>query len=185
MRLFIAISLPDSFKEYLAVVQKQILNTGAGIRMVKPDNMHITLKFIGEASPERAEVISEALNTVKHSPFTLRSSPEIGAFPNRKNPRVIWLGLEEKTRNSMHTLFEEIEKSLERRGIPREKRAFKTHLTLGRVPDKMYWKNSFWRPILDIDIEKREYSVSSFELIQSKLLPAGAVYSTLESYRLY
>src|SRR3989338_8998717 len=93
MRLFVAFDIPDSVKEYLSGVQEGIGDDLAGITWVKPEHIHLTLKFLGEVQPHIAEKAGEMLRKISSGPFGT-SLGKMGVFPNENYIRVVWVGLE-------------------------------------------------------------------------------------------
>jgi 2'-5' RNA ligase len=152
----------------------------AGASWVRPENIHLTLKFLGELSPARAEEVAEVLKGAAEGleSFTLTASGVKG-FPNLTRPRVLWVGIEES--EALLSLYEEIEQTLSYIGIEKETRPFKAHLTLCRVRsahESGAIGASARGPGSDINVE---FSVDSFELFKSVLKPGGAVHSTINS----
>ena len=133
MRAFIAIELSPDFKKRLASLEEQLKSSGADVKWVKPENIHLTLKFLGEIDEkqlgEAAKIIQNTAD--KNKRFFIRlASP--GAFPNLNFPRVIWIGIDKgdlETKEIAKILEEETAKA----GIPQESRPFSSHITLGRV----------------------------------------------------
>ncbi|HHV72625.1 MAG TPA: RNA 2',3'-cyclic phosphodiesterase [Clostridia bacterium] len=133
MRSFIAIDLPGRIKGEIEKIQNLLKNQGLNCRWKRRDNFHLTLKFLGEITNEQAELIKKelVLPVGDFSPFTL-SITGLGAFPNTKNVRILWLGLEGEL-EVLNSLQSRLEKSLEELGFPREKRKeFTPHITIGQ-----------------------------------------------------
>jgi 2'-5' RNA ligase len=184
MRAFIAIDLPNEVRAALADAQNALRKTRVKVSWARPENIHLTLKFLGEITDEQRVAIESALAslTVHHRPFTL-SVAGAGGFPSLKSPRVIWIGCNEPT-GALPKLQAEVETAAEALGFPREDRAFTAHLTLGRVkfpkPD----------PALTSAVELLknksfgEVRVSEVHLIQSQLRPEGPIYTKLSSHPL-
>jgi 2'-5' RNA ligase len=136
IRSFIAIDFPDETRKALEDIQKELKRCGAGVRWVKPSSIHLTLKFLGNIQPAQVEDIALAVaqEIRDHPPITLCAAG-LGAFPSRRKPRVIWIGMEGEVQrlNGIQAL---IENALEPLGFAREKRGFRPHLTIGRVKDR-------------------------------------------------
>lgn len=181
MRLFIAIDLPKDIKECLSKIQESLKNKMGEedrISFVKTDNMHLTLKFLGEVREDKVDVIKEKLRSVRYSKFRL-SINEIGAFPDKKPARVIWVGVKEE--EQLFELHKLIDFSVSKY-FPMEKE-FKGHMTLGRVKMLKEWKE-FSNHIKMQKIGEHAFDVDRFQLVQSKLLPTGPEYTLIEEYNL-
>ena len=180
MRLFIALEIPAAVRENLATLLKSLQVISPETRWVRPENLHLTLKFVGEVCETKLAAIRSALATVRSDgPLTLRFRG-LGFFPDEKRPRVFWAGIEASP--NLKTLAGEIEKAMEKLGFPREQRAFSPHLTLARfepprLPERL-------RGAVQ-ESAQREFGslrASQFHLIESKLRSSGAEYTTLESF---
>jgi 2'-5' RNA ligase len=179
VRTFIAIELPLTIREDLSQIGMQIdadLPRRA-IRWVKPANIHLTLRFLGDTPLDLVSNISHEIDVraSKLEPFVLRLGV-IGCFPNPRRPRIIWIGLEGDA-DKLLNLQEMVESAVEKLGWKRENRNFHPHLTIGRVKDSKLVAHSgipYNRKLLD-----RSFSVDSVYLIRSILEPTGAVYSPL------
>ncbi|WP_252896541.1 RNA 2',3'-cyclic phosphodiesterase [Metallosphaera hakonensis] len=129
MRLFIGIPVHEEswVKELLATVQ----GTGADIKLVEPQNVHITLAFLGEVWDDRVGLVKESLDELNFSPFKI-GFKGLGAFPSVSRPRVVWVGITEGF-NELKRIRSSLVKSLTSRRIRVEEEQFVPHLTLGRV----------------------------------------------------
>lgn len=183
MRAFIAIDLDKSLKETLEGVVSRLRHRGGDIRWVKPEGMHLTIKFLGEIGEEAVAKLKSSLGVVasRHKPFRLIFQGT-GTFPPGPKARVLWVGVEDNP--ALGALQEDLEREMERLGFPGEERGFHPHLTLGRV------KASFnLLPLLQ-EFRKEANTifggteVSRLTFFQSILKPAGAEYSILGEYQL-
>src|SRR5436190_19594683 len=129
MRVFIAIDLPGHVRSRLAEVERELRPATNTARWVAAESIHVTLKFIGEVSEKKLQSIDEAIAGLSWKPFqvTVRG---IGFFPGNRSPRVLWAGLQAPT---MEGLSEKLDSRMERFGFEREKRAFRSHITLARA----------------------------------------------------
>jgi len=125
IRCFVAVEIPSEMREGIRHLQSQIATEG--LRLVRPDLVHVTMKFLGDVPEGRVQMVSDALSKVRVAPFTARVAG-MGAFPGRA-VRVVWLGLE----GNFMELYEKIEEALSPVGFEREARGFSPHVTLGRV----------------------------------------------------
>jgi 2'-5' RNA ligase len=180
VRLFVALEVPPTVRESLGEFLAVLRALSSQPRWVRTDNLHITLKFIGEVQPEKLGDIRVGLSAV-HSdrPVTL-DFRGVGFFPNEKRPRIFWAGVEASA--NLAPLAGDIDRTLEKVGVPPEKRPFSPHLTLGRfeppgVPEKL-------RAAIRENATREFGSVAAeeFHLIESKLKPGGAEYTTLETF---
>lgn len=183
MRLFVAVHLPQEIRERLALVQERLRRAQADVSWVKPANLHITLKFLGETEPKRLErigpVLAEAARNV--TPFSLAVAG-VGAFGGRI-PRVVWVGVREGTA-PLEALAGAVESGLARLGFPKEKRGFTAHFTLGRVRSPRN-AEALLAAIRDEPTEPLgTVLVERFVLMQSELDPGGSIYTALERFPL-
>lgn len=175
LRLFIAVPIPQGMKESLKVLQASWKAKAQGVRWVKPEGLHITLKFLGNVHEEKLEGIKEAMRKALSgfTPFEVRVKGT-GAFPSTKNPRVLWVGVKDEE-GKLKGVFNALEKALQKWGFPREDRPFSPHLTLGRVKGKGDF--SFLEEGSDLDFGP--LLVEEVILFKSDLKPEGAEYTPL------
>jgi 2'-5' RNA ligase len=131
MRLFFALPLPEALQAALAIWQRRAREAGLVAAFPRPEGLHLTLVFLGRVEPLLLPALGEAASVVaaQRGPFPLQSA-QLGAFPTRGAPRVIWLGLEPST--PLGALQQELALALEPLGFPREEHPFAPHLTLAR-----------------------------------------------------
>jgi len=184
VRSFVAIDLTGPVRENLA---KQISCLAAAIppgtvRWVRPESIHLTLKFLGEVSQDGLGQIRELMELVasKRPPFDFHLRG-LGCFPDNRRPRVIWVGVSEES-GSLAGLQEALESGLERLGYRREGRPFSPHLTLGRVREGA---GSGAARAAGECVERSpagdygDIRVGAIYLMRSDLRPTGAVYSRM------
>jgi 2'-5' RNA ligase len=183
MRLFVAVHLPQEIRDGLAAVQERLRRAQADVSWVKPANLHITLKFLGETEPKRLErigpVLAEAARNM--APFSLTVAG-VGTFGGRI-PRVVWAGAREGAA-PLEALAGAVENGLARVGFPKERRRFTAHFTLGRVRSP---RNAevLLAAIRDEPTEPLGVvPVEQFVLMQSRLDPGGSIYTALERFPL-
>ncbi len=184
IRSFIAIDFPDFIHEKLDEVIQMLReeNTGA-VRWVPAQNIHLTLKFLGDISPANLDMLCKILEAeaINHHPFSVEVGG-IGAFPSMRRPRVIWVGVEGS--DALSSLQHGVETETRRLGYAPEERAFSPHLTLGRVshnasPDQV-------RKLSESLVETKvgtlgTVNVEAVSVFRSDLRPGGAVYTPLFS----
>jgi 2'-5' RNA ligase len=180
MRLFISIELPDDVKKKIKSILDELAKCDPKIKWVSTENLHITLKFIGEVKEEKVEeIIQRVRDSIRTQSSFTASFSELGTFPGGKYPRVVWLGIE-KGKDEISGIVANIDTSLSDMGIEKEKREFTSHITLGRVKEKRANK------LLIDKIEKLslpdldEIKVDKISIMQSKLTPKGPIYSVLK-----
>ena len=185
MRTFIAIELPQKIIGTLSALQNQLKNTQADVKWVAPENIHLTLKFLGEVDEKKIEKIIQALEeTAKdNQPFSIRLCA-LGAFPKINFPRVIWVGIDagdEETKNIAFVLEEKLQKL----GIPKEKRPFSSHITIGRVRSGLNRE----KLVKELNIlagqsanycADLEFLTTKITLFKSTLTPKGPIYEILK-----
>jgi len=178
MRSFISIDIDDkTIVERIIAIEQLINRSGALLKLVEPENLHITLKFLGEIDIKDVQLIKMVIEKYakNYEPFSI-SIKELGAFPTINSPRVIWVGIQEN-REKIIELAQKISSELEKLGFRKEERTFHPHITIARV--KRY--NSELKRILrenqEIDIGIIE--VKSIKIKKSTLTSQGPIYTTL------
>jgi 2'-5' RNA ligase len=180
VRLFVALELPSEVRENLAALLEKLRAISQEPKWVRPENLHVTLKFLGEVAEAEIDAIRTALGKVRsEQPVTL-AFRGLGFFPDAKRPRVFWAGIDASP--NLKKLAVDLEGAMERCGIPREQREFSPHLTLARfesrrLPEKL-------RAVIAENMQ-RDFGTlrtNEFHLIQSKLKPTGAEYTTVASF---
>ncbi|MBI4697762.1 MAG: RNA 2',3'-cyclic phosphodiesterase [Nitrospirae bacterium] len=131
MRSFIAIELPEAVRYALSGIEEELKKSRADVRWVKPENIHLTLKFLGDVEEKNTEKITEILKDIcrRFKPFALEIKG-MGVFPHPRSPRVLWTGMD--ISDTLENLQKEIEDAMTSLGFEREDRRFTAHLTLGR-----------------------------------------------------
>ena len=181
MRAFIAVELAPPIKAALEGLIRELRRKGGGgISWIKPDAMHLTLKFLGDILDEKAPDVSALLGRVAagRRPFPLKLKGT-GTFPPgaRADARVLWAGIEEVP--ELMDLQAALEAECERAGFPREDRAFHPHMTLGRVRSRDGLEAVIRELERNRDIDLGEMSVTAVTLFRSVLSPSGAVHTAL------
>ncbi len=175
MRLFLAIDLPKEVKEYIFELEKKFKE--AKITWVAKKNLHITLKFLGDVEEKDLPKLREQIK-IKSRVLNL-SLGKIGFFPNAKDPRVIWIGVEPEEK--VMELQQKIDEQLLTL-FPGEQK-FQAHLTIGRVKS-IRRKEDFNNSIKSIHLEQKTFKISSYQLMKSELRKTGPIYETIENISL-
>lgn len=187
MRTFIAIELPQAIRDSLAWLQGQLKISGADVKWVEPQNIHLTLKFLGEVDDKTLEKVTKILEEIaqEECAFYIRLS-SLGAFPKINFPRVIWVGVDKGD-----TEAKKIACALEGRaakiGFTKENRPFSSHITLGRVRsginrDKL--TESLTNLVDYFRKDTPESLVTKITLFKSTLTPKGPIYEPLKEIHL-
>jgi RNA 2',3'-cyclic 3'-phosphodiesterase len=179
LRTFIAIDLPDGIQQALDRFEKALQEAQAAITWVRPERIHLTLKFLGDVSPERIPEIQRSLETVAGtlSPFRLKPSG-CGAFPSLKQMRVIWVGMQGDGA-ALNGLQRGVEEAMMHLGFKREDRPFRPHLTLGRLKGRQHLRHLQDLLIAHQSFEAEAFDVTELVLYKSELRPEGARYTPL------
>lgn len=183
VRTFIAIEIEN--KEVLSrlvEVRDQLLGTGADIKGVEDENIHLTLRFLGEIRRDVIGLLCEELSKLKFPKFRIHIRG-ISAFPLESRPRVIWAGIEEGSEKVIE-LNKLVESIIRKLGVPREREEFVPHITLARVKTHKNIERlvTLLRSLAGIDFGYS--SVSSIHVKRSVLTPRGPIYSDLCSVHL-
>jgi 2'-5' RNA ligase len=184
IRSFLAVELPEAIRKRIEEIQADLRSSNSDVRWVRPDKIHLTLKFFGNIEESRVDTITTSIEPLVAgtSHFSLEVQG-LGAFPNIRNPRVIWMGLIDEKQVLM-PLQKQLESTLEAIGFPVEDRPFRPHLTLGRVnsgrgKDELIGRIQTYKEERFGDLE-----VSRFVLFKSDLRPTGPIYTPLREVKL-
>ena len=185
MRLFVALEIPAAVRDNLAALIKDLRSLSSRLaderpRWVRPENLHVTLKFIGEVAPGKLDGIRGVLSAIRSDAAVEIHFRGLGFFPDENEPRVLWAGLQATP--NLPSLAADIDSALETQGIVREQRNFAAHLTLARFePPGLHEK---LRAAIQQSGESEfgSFQAREFHLIESKLKPSGAAYTTLATF---
>jgi RNA 2',3'-cyclic 3'-phosphodiesterase len=176
MRAFIAIELPNDIKDALAELQEKLKSSGADVRWVAAQNIHFTLKFLGEIDARQSAAIAEILEETGKNNAVFLSC--VGVFPKADFPRVIWTGIDSGEEESKK-IAAELEQRLTAIGIPGEKRAFSSHITIGRARS-LQNKDKLIQGLHNLagyfETEKPQFPAEKITLFKSTLTPKGPIY---------
>lgn len=179
MRCFIAIELSQEIKTVLAATQAGLKPAFCGdIKWVDPENIHLTLKFLGEIDAALAEKTKSIIDEIasRTMPFTIRLS-SAGAFPSPGWPSVLWVGID-IGKDGCINLAGRIEEKLAPLGVEKEPRPFHPHLTIARVKS-LHGKQQTKGILESLKVQPVEMALSKMALFQSTLTSAGPIYTKL------
>ena len=183
LRLFIAIEVPPPVLSALAMLIEGLRRTDAGgLRPVRPEGIHLTLRFLGSVDRQRVQDIMDAVAAAAGaiSPLAVQLGRP-GVFPRRGPPRVLWVGLDGQV-EALTELQATVEKSLSSIGFPEGRQPFHPHLTVARLRDgtPAADRQAAAEAFLEYDVPPDlRVHVQHLSLIQSALRPGGAIYSRL------
>ena len=194
MRIFIGIDLDSEVRVGISRFLEGVQGFAPDAKWVWPESLHLTLKFIGEQTPDQVEAITERLRRLESSPFEIRAGG-YGFFPTAKAPRVFWIGIHAGPQ--LAALAESVEAAVAELGIPQEDRPFSPHLTLARAGGRSgspKWRKDDGPNAVFAVLEKRLASMGEldfgtmmageFILYQSQLSPEGSKYTKLHRFSL-
>ena len=173
-RLFVAIRPPEEVRNRLLDLMEGI----GGARWQDDDQLHLTLRFIGEVDRHAAGDVHAALGSIHHPPFEIAVSG-LGLFDRRGTPKTLWAGV--TPQEPVRALHNKVDQAMARVGLEPERRAFHPHITLARLrgagsPHDFLARSG--------GVSTPSWPVDDFVLMESSLTPAGAIYSALERYPL-
>jgi 2'-5' RNA ligase len=178
VRCFVAIECgnPDVMMG-IKQVQTALESTGANLKNVETENIHMTLKFLGEITQPKVDEAAQVVEGISFTPFSFKVE-EVGVFPNPRRPATIWAGITEGV-SEVAMVFNEIDEKLSKLGIERERRKFHPHLTISRVRGGLN-RDQLAEELLRLkDHVFGEIKVDRIVLKKSVLTPRGPVYTTL------
>ena len=184
VRAFVAVNLDQDLKDALAKVQERLKATRADVGWVRPESLHLTLKFLGQVEESRLGAVAEAIAAAAtgYGSFRLVLGG-VGAFPQPRAARVVWIGVQQGA-EALVTLQARVEAGLEALGFAREERPFAAHLTLGRVRGPAR-REQLAVALTSIPAEPlREMLLHRIDLMKSELGPGGARYTALQTFPL-
>ncbi len=179
VRTFIAITLPSEIRSRMAAVEDDLRRTGADFKWVEPENLHLTVKFLGGVPADRLTAVGLALRkaAAEIEPFHI-SLTGVGAFPNLAHPRVIWVGASEGVQEAT-ALWRRVEDAMFVLGFPPDDRTFTLHLTLGR--ERSPGRSGLLQQAAEKlgRYEFGRFEVASLTVFRSDLHPTGPIYTPL------
>ncbi len=188
-RTFIALPLSDACHAHLKRIQQDLKRAcpTRDVRWVPPENIHLTLFFVGDVILERIDPLKAALAVITRNaaPFTYQVR-DIGAFPNVRRPRVVWVGVKDPS-GRLKLLHRAVNEALENVGFTPDTRPFSPHLTLGRIKRRAKREVAFdvgseVRKLQDAGVDLGEETASDVVLFRSVLKSTGAEYTALATF---
>lgn len=179
IRSFIAVEIPQPVRRSITRFVRETIGPGYPVRWTREDNLHLTLKFLGDISDGQREVISTALETLaaesRRFQFSLNT---VGCFPSPRSARIVWLGAD-VGRDALTSLQRALDLGLSPLGFKPEPREFSPHLTIGRVKVPLDAT-----ALTALPFRSEVFSVDALVLFKSTLLPAAPVYDKLGEFQL-
>lgn len=177
MRLFLAVFPPEGTQALAGSVIRSLKRPRDGVTWVRSENLHYTLRFIGDVGEIEARQVEDAAFEAAslHKSFGATLGPP-GAFPTAKRARVLWLGLLDGV-EPFAQLAHSLEVALERRGFERDAREFTAHLTLGRIREPADWTSTLLHAHWPERSADARFTVGSIDVVGSELGPGGSRYS--------
>lgn len=181
VRAFLAFDIENpEVKKNLINAQKLVAQTGADVKLVEPENIHMTIRFLGDITLSVADKVFEEMKKVQFAPFSVQISG-IGVFPSLSYPRVVWVGISEGAQQ-LTNIFNQLESRLQSLGFAPDPKGFSPHLTIARVrsaTNKM--------ELAELVKKNAEYPFGTVQaqcmrLKKSDLTPRGPIYSTLKEH---
>ncbi len=181
IRSFIAFDLEnEQVLSRLAEAQKLVLETGADLRPVAPQNIHVTIRFLGDISPGMVEKVYDAIKNVKFIPFTIQVRG-LGVFPSLNFPRVVWAGMADGV-EQLRSIFDQLEPQIRALGFPKDAYGFSPHLTIARVRSAKNKEHLAEFVTKKGDFEFGVIKANCLRLKRSQLSPKGPTYSTIKEF---
>jgi 2'-5' RNA ligase len=178
IRSFIAFDIgEENVLRNFSSAQNMLAETGASLRLVRPENIHITVRFLGDISPRQVDEIHSEMEKIGFAPFDVEIKG-LGAFPNLRRISVIWAGMR-RGANELRQIFYQLEPGLQRLGFKPDAKGFSPHLTIARVKTNRH-KTDLVRRIDELeDYEFGFVRAECLRLKRSILTPQGPIYSVL------
>jgi 2'-5' RNA ligase len=179
MRIFIGIKLDDTVLKEIEKFLKPFKKIASPIKWTKPENIHVTLKFIGEVSPDKYSRIETQLDNADFKTGSIiLNIAGCGKFGKGRDMSIFWIGLDKNEK--LEDLYNRIETTLKKAGIPKEERIFKPHLTVARNKKNFNFKSFFEQIDDNRDRPIAEQRVTGFQVFESRLTPEGPIYTLLK-----
>ncbi len=181
IRAFLAFDIENQdVKKKLADMQINVAQTGADLKLVEPENIHMTIRFLGDITLNMADKVYEEMKKTQFTPFNVQING-VGVFPNLSYPRVVWAGITQGA-DPLRSVFTQLEPKLQNLGFTPDPKGFSPHLTIARVRSA---RNN--EQLAEFITKNTKYDFGTFKaqclrLKRSELTPKGPIYSTLKEY---
>ena len=184
IRTFIAFELPEKIRSFISNIQEDLKSKRLDVRWVRPKNIHLTLKFLGNINKDDAQKVGAAIfkSAADYAPIFL-AAKGIGAFPGINRPRVLWIGISGQI-DVLIQLQKSLDDKLGKIGFSKENRPFKGHLTLARVKGQINQAKLINAIKKYGELESEPFIADNIILFKSDLKSTGAVYTKLMEKRL-
>jgi 2'-5' RNA ligase len=172
------VDLDDAnIKNRISKVQQDLERTGANLKIVQPEIMHLTLRFLGEIPQATIQRVIEAMGDTRFAPFEVEFAG-VGVFPNIRRISVVWIGIS-RGQERLEVIFQQLEPKLRQIGLPPDNKGFSPHLTIARVKSGLN-KEPLAKSIENMrEVEFGKMEVQAVRLKKSTLTPRGPIYTTL------
>lgn len=177
-RLFVAVDLPEEVRKQLLTTAQSVDLKGA--RYSRPEQMHLTIRFLGKVQFEQKECLVQKLDAIRLSSFKLEIDA-LGVFPQKGVPGILWAGL--KACEALGKVRESVESVVATCGFDSDNKPWHPHITLARLKERNYLTPEMLDAV-GIDRMSLEFPVNEFYLYRSELRKSGAVYTILETFKL-
>lgn len=181
IRSFLAFDIEnDKVLNRLATAQEYLIQTRADVKLVKPQNIHITVRFLGNITPAMVEKIFREMKEVQFFKFNVQIKG-LGAFPNPSYPRIVWAGITEGA-DQLRSVFSRLEPRLRDLGFTPDSKGFSPHLTIARVRSGRNRQQLSRFIAENASFEFGSVKAKCLRLKKSELTPRGPVYSNLKEF---
>jgi 2'-5' RNA ligase len=179
IRTFVGVDLGKAIRDRTIALQNALAQTGTEVKWVEPDNLHVTLLFLGEVDDREVPKVCRIVGERSlEQPAFLMSVETVGCFPNPRRPRVLWVGVGEGTQ-PLCALHDALEEPLQELGYRREERRYTPHITLGRVKSDRPTEKLSAALAKHAGWKGGEVTVQELRVMSSELTPQGPVYTVL------
>jgi 2'-5' RNA ligase len=181
VRAFLAFDINnEEVKKKLIDVQQLLARTNADMKLVEPENIHITIRFLGDITLNMVDKIYEEMKKIQFKPFIIKIS-NIGVFPDLSCPRIVWAGITQGS-DQLQSVFSQLEPNLQRLGFTPDTRGFSPHLTIARIRSARGKSQLVDFVQKNSQVDFGEIKAQTLLLKRSELTPQGPIYSTLKEY---